>query len=72
MAVKKWIKKAIRRPGALHRALGVPKGKKIPAGKLNAAAKRGGRVGKQARLAKTLRGLPRHHGPRTKSRSRRK
>ena len=49
-----WIAGAIKRPGALHRALGVPQGKKIPAGKIARAAKAGGRLGKQARLAQTL------------------
>lgn len=52
--VKKWIQGAIKHPGALHRELGVPQGKKIPAKKLNAAAKKGGKVGARARLAKTL------------------
>ena len=54
MAGKNWIKSAIKHPGALHRELGVPKGKPIPAGKLNAAAKKGGVEGRRARLAKTL------------------
>lgn len=49
-----WIQKAIKRPGALHRALGVPEGKKIGVAKIDAAAKRPGRVGQEARLAKTL------------------
>ena len=40
--------------GALHRELKVPKGKKIPAKKLAAAAKKGGKEGKRARLAETL------------------
>ncbi len=32
---KKWMAKAFgKNPGALHRSLGVPEGKKIPAGKL--------------------------------------
>jgi len=57
MAVRKWIAKAIKRPGALHRALKVPKGKKIPLARIRAAAKKPGRLGKQARLALTLRGL---------------
>ena len=52
---KKWIQGAIKRPGALRKKLGVKKGQKIPAKKLNAAAKKKGRTGKQARLAKTLR-----------------
>lgn len=52
---KKWIQKAIKKPDALHKELGVPKGKKIPAKKLAAAAKKKGVVGKRARLAETLR-----------------
>jgi hypothetical protein len=51
---KKWIQKAIKRPGALHRALGIPQGEKIPTGRLAAAAKSKGRLGKMARLAQTL------------------
>lgn len=49
-----WIKKAIKHPGALHKSLGVPEGKKIPAKKLAAAAKKGGKLGRRARLAQTL------------------
>lgn len=51
---KNWIKGAIKHPGALHADLGVPQGQKIPTGKLAAAAKRPGKVGQRARLAKTL------------------
>lgn len=40
--------------GALHKELGVKAGKKISAKKLNAAAKKGGKEGRRARLAKTL------------------
>jgi hypothetical protein len=54
MAKKNWIAGAIKKPGALHKQLGVPKDKPIPASKLNAAAKKGGKVGQRARLAKTL------------------
>ena len=61
---KHWIKEAIKKPGALHKELGVPEGKKIPEKKLKAAAKAGGKEGKRARLAETLKKLPRHHGPR--------
>ena len=50
----KWIQKAIRHPGALHKELGVPEGKKIPARKLEKAAHAGGKEGKRARLAETL------------------
>lgn len=52
-----WIKDAIKKPGALHEALGVPQGEKIPAKKLAAAAKKPGKMGKRARLAETLKGL---------------
>lgn len=51
---KKFIQGAIKHPGALHKALGVPMGKKIPAKKMNAAAKKGGLMGQRARFAKTL------------------
>lgn len=54
---KKWIAGAIKRPGQLHRDLGVPQGEKIPAGKLAAAAKRPGKVGQRARLAQTLKSM---------------
>ena len=54
---EKWIQKAIKNPGSLHKELGVPADKKIPAKKLNAAAKKPGIEGKRARLAKTLRGF---------------
>jgi len=64
--VKRWIAGAIKRKGALHRALGVPKGRKIPAAKLARAAKAKGRLGRQARLAQTLRRLPRARGKRSR------
>lgn len=51
---KNWIQKAIKKPGALHKELDVPKGEKIPEKKLKAAAKKGGKLGKRARLAETL------------------
>ena len=57
MATKNWIQKAIKKPGALHKDLGVPAGKKIPPAKLAAAAKKPGKVGKRARLAETLKGM---------------
>ena len=52
-----WIKGAIKKPGALHEQLGVPKGEKIPAKKLAKAAKAPGKLGQRARLAETLKGL---------------
>ena len=51
---KDWIQKAIEKPGSLRASLGVKKGEKIPAKKLNKAAKAGGKLGQRARLAKTL------------------
>lgn len=54
---KKWISGAIKHPGALHEALKVPKGEKIPAKKLEKAAKSSGKMGQRARLAETLKGL---------------
>lgn len=57
MATKNWIQKAIKKPGALRKELGVKEGKSIPASKLAAAAKKPGKLGKRARLAETLKGL---------------
>jgi hypothetical protein len=54
---KNWIAKATKNKGGLHKSLGVAQGKKIPKGKIVAAAKKGGKVGKQARLAETLESL---------------
>ncbi len=54
---KNWIAGAIKHPGALRRTLGVKAGTKIPAGKLAAAAKKGGKEGKRARLAQTFKGF---------------
>lgn len=56
---EKWIQGAIKHPGALHKELGVPSGKKIPENKLKKAASMGGKEGKRARLAETLKGM--HH-----------
>jgi hypothetical protein len=54
---KKFIQKAIKHPGALHKQLGVPQGQKIPAAKLAAAARKGGKLGQRARFAQTLKKL---------------
>lgn len=54
---KNWIAGAIKRPGKLHRDLGVPQGEKIPPAKIEAAAKGSGKVAQRARLAKTLKGF---------------
>lgn len=64
---KNWIQGAIKKPGALRRELGVAKGKKIPAAKLDKAAKAGGKLGRRARLAKTLKGMKKADGGSVKS-----
>lgn len=54
----KWIQKAIKHPGALHRELGVPQGDKIPAQKLAKAEKSSNpKLRKRAKLAETLKHL---------------
>jgi hypothetical protein len=59
----KWIQSAIRKPGALHRALGVPEGEKIPASKLAKAARSSNpTMRRRAALAKTLKGFHRGRG----------
>lgn len=54
---KNWIAGAIKKPGSLRKELGAKPGKPIPAKKLNAAAKKSGKIGQRARLAKTLKGF---------------
>ena len=60
----KWISGAIKHPGALHRALGVPEGEKIPAKKMAKAAKSSNpHMKKMVALAHTLKGFHHHaHG----------
>ena len=59
MASGHFIQKVIQPKdrGALHRQLGVPEGQKIPEGLLDAAAKKGGKLGQRARFAKELEGF---------------
>lgn len=54
MADKKFIQKAIKEPGSLRAALGIPKGKNIPTSKIAKAAKAPGKLGQRARFAQTL------------------
>ena len=55
---KKWIKGAIKHPGKLHRDLGVPMGKVIPAKKLaKAEHSKSPSIRREANLAKTLKGF---------------
>jgi hypothetical protein len=55
---EKWIQKAIKKKGSLRKTLGAKKGKDIPEKKLKAATKKKGVTGKRARLAETLKKLP--------------
>lgn len=62
----KWIKGAISHPGALHRELHVPEGKKIPAHKLEKAEHSHNKlIAKRAHLAETLEHMPRARGGKT-------
>lgn len=55
MKKKDWIKDAIKKPGALRKALKVKDGEKIPAEKLKKAAKSPDKkMAARARLAMTL------------------
>ena len=52
---KKWIQKAIKKPGALRKSLGVKKGKDIPESKLEKAThSKNPKTRKRAVLAETL------------------
>lgn len=52
----KWIQKAIKKPGALRKTLGVKKGDKLTAEELMKAEKKGrGKAPARARLAMRLR-----------------
>lgn len=54
---KNWIAGAIKKPGQLHKDLGVKQGEKIPESKVEAAAEKGGKIGQRARFAMTMKGL---------------
>ena len=59
---EKWIQKAIKKPGALRKTLGVKKGEKIPAAKLEKAThSKNPTTAKRARLAMTLKKLSKGH-----------
>jgi hypothetical protein len=51
---KNWIQKAIKKPGSLHTALGVPQGEKIPVKKLQVKPGDSDKMKKRKVLAKTL------------------
>lgn len=51
----KWMQHAVKHPGGLHKALGIPQGKKIPKGKIAKAAHSSNpHLAKMANLAKTF------------------
>ena len=52
---KRWIQSAIKKPGALHRMLGIPVGDKIPLDILKSAAEKPGKMGQRARFALNMR-----------------
>lgn len=54
---KNWIGSMKLKKGALHKALGIPEGQKIPASKLKSVAAGGGVNAKRARLALAFRGM---------------
>ena len=56
---RRWIARAIKRPGSLRRALGAKKGKPIPLSKLRRAAKGKGVTARRARFALQLRKMRR-------------
>lgn len=59
---KNWIQDAIKKPGSLRKSLKVKTGEKIPSKKLDKAAEKGGKLGRRARLAETLRGFNKAKG----------
>ena len=69
---KKFIQSAIKKPGALRKQLGVKKGQTIPVSKLQAAAKKKGKLGQRARFALMLRGLSKKKSRKTTTRRKRK
>jgi hypothetical protein len=54
---EKWIQNAVKKPGALKKALGVSADKKIPASKLAVKSSDSPKMVKRKTLAKTLRGF---------------
>jgi hypothetical protein len=57
MKKNNFIKDAIKKPGALRKAMGTKKGETIPAKKLAAATKAPGKMGQRARFAEMLKGF---------------
>lgn len=60
---RNWIAGAIKHPGSLHKSLGVPEGKNIPAKKLEKAEhSKNPKLARKAHLAETLKGLHKRDG----------
>ena len=57
MGKKYWIQGAVKKPGQLHKDLGIPQGQKIPLEKIKAAAKKKGKIGQRARFALNMRSI---------------
>lgn len=57
MSKKNFIKNAIKKPGQLHKDLGVPKGENIPESKIEDASHKSGKTGQRARFAMLLKKL---------------
>lgn len=58
MPEKKWVQNAIKKPGSLHKTLGVKAGDKIPEAKLKKAENsKNPTTRKRANLAETLKGF---------------
>jgi len=53
-AKKNWMKTAVKKPGALHEDLGIPKDQKIPASKLKIKPGDSALLKKRKTLAKTF------------------
>jgi hypothetical protein len=56
-----WIEHMHMDKGGLHKSLNVPEGQSIPNKRIQKASELGGKVGAQARLAKTLAGVRSDH-----------
>lgn len=62
---EKFIQKMHMKKGALHKSLGVPKGQKIPEAKLEKAEhSKNPKLARRARLAETLKHMPKNDGDR--------
>jgi len=61
MAKKHWIQDAVKKPGQLHKDLGVPPGQKIPESKIKSAEAKGGKVAQRAHFADVMKSMHDNH-----------